>query len=213
MKKKFILLGASLACTLPLPSKAAMVITEWMYNGLGTGGLGEFIEFTNTGSTAIDLTGWSFDDDSAIPGVVDLSLFGLVQPGQSVILTERSVADFRSTWDLSDDIVIIGDLTTNLGRNDAIHLFDADNNIIDSLVYGDENFTGSIRTQGVSGVTDPSNYGANNVLGWYLSSTGDGLSWTSTAGEIGSPGIAVIPEPSSLALLSLGSLAWFRRRR
>ncbi len=69
---------------------AQMRITEYMYAGVN----GEFIEFTNVGAAPIDMTGWSFDDDSAIPGTVFLTAFGVVNPGESVILTESPAALF-----------------------------------------------------------------------------------------------------------------------
>ena len=34
-----------------------IVITEWMYNGSGTGSTGEFVEFTNVGTESVDMTG------------------------------------------------------------------------------------------------------------------------------------------------------------
>ena len=67
-----------------------MRITEWMYNG------DEFIEFTNVGDASIDLKGWSFDDDSRLAGTVSLSAFGLVDVGESVILSEFDAVTFRA---------------------------------------------------------------------------------------------------------------------
>lgn len=52
-----------------------MVITEWMYSGIDGG----FVEFTNVGSAAVDMTGWSFCDNSTGPAV-DLSLWAIVDP-------------------------------------------------------------------------------------------------------------------------------------
>ena len=67
MKRVFIAL-----CIITLfaaTAQAQMRITEWMYNGkLDGNSLGEFVEFTNVGSSAIDMTGWSFDDDSRTAG-------------------------------------------------------------------------------------------------------------------------------------------------
>src|SRR6185312_7524044 len=100
---------------------AEMRITEYMYSGAN----GEFIEFTNVGDAPIDMTGWSFDDDSETPGTVDLSAFGTVAAGESVILTETAAADFRTAWSLCDAVKVIGGNTTNLGRDDEINLFDA----------------------------------------------------------------------------------------
>src|ERR1044072_6103668 len=78
----------------------SMRITEYMYNGGGSGSVGEFVEFTNVGGSPVDMTGWSFDDNSETPGSGNLSAFGTVQPGESVILTEIPAATFRSNWTL-----------------------------------------------------------------------------------------------------------------
>jgi hypothetical protein len=63
-------------------ANAQMRITEWMYNGAT-----EFMEFTNVGASSIDMTGWSYDDSDRVPGSVDLTAFGSVAAGESVILT------------------------------------------------------------------------------------------------------------------------------
>ena len=207
MKFKLLTLAA-FAAFVPV-SEAAMVITEWMYSGTD----GEFIEFTNTGATAVDMAGWSYDDNSQLPGEFDLSAFGMVQPGQSVIITEAVAADFITAWSLDSSVLVLGEYSNSLGRGDEINLYNG-LNLVDRLTYGDQDIAGSIRTQNVSGVTDPSNYAANDVTGWYLSSIGDGISTTSTGGDIGSPGIAAIPEPAvsilgGLALVCVG----FRRKR
>jgi len=94
---------------------AEMRITEYMYSG----GNGEFIEFTNVGNAPVDLAGWSFSDSAEAPGAVDLSAFGTVAAGESVILTETAAADFRTAWSLCDAVKVIGGNTTNLGRDDG----------------------------------------------------------------------------------------------
>ncbi|HVP11421.1 MAG TPA: lamin tail domain-containing protein, partial [Phycisphaerae bacterium] len=63
--RPFISLVVVLAAT-QLAGAGPMQITEWMYQGAN----GEFVEFTNTGSTPVDMTGWSYDDDSAVPGTI-----------------------------------------------------------------------------------------------------------------------------------------------
>lgn len=186
---------------------ADMVISEWMYSGTD----GEFIEFTNIGPNPVDMTGWSFDDDSQVPGTVDLSAFGVVAPGQSVVLTEAPAADFATAWGLSG-VAIIGELSANLGRNDQINLFDAGNALIDQLSYGDQTYPGTVRTQDQSCNIPAADYGYTVVqTSWVLATVGDAFgSWASSGGDIASPGI-VIPEPGALAILALIGLAIARR--
>ncbi len=184
-------------------------ITEWMYDGAG----GEFVEFTNTGVSSIDMTGWSFDDDSRLPGVFDLSGFGVVGAGQSVVITEVDAEVFRAAWGLSASVSILGGYTNNLGRNDEINLFDANGDLIDRLTFGDQSFPGSIRTTGISGNVLPSALGQNDVYGWVFSVLGDiHGSHLSADGHLGNPGVWV-PAPGAMALLGLGALVGGRRRR
>ncbi len=173
----------------PDSSAFTIQITEYIYSGSN----GEFIEFTNLSSNSIDLTGWSFDDDSRIPGTVDLSAFGIVQAGESIILTETDAATFRTAWGLSDAVKIIGGLTTNLGREDEINLFDNNSQLVDRLTYGDERFPGTIRTQNASAWTETENLAATEITAaWQLSVVGDGQnSFTSTGGDIGNPGVYI----------------------
>lgn len=200
-----------MAAAAATPVSANIVITEWMYNGLGAGSAGEFVELRNIGLVPVDMTGWSFDDSSQTPGSFSLSGFGIVNPGEIVILTDETAVNFGAVWGLSG-IDIVGGNTHNLGRNDEINIYDAGNNLVDRLTYGDENFPGTIRTQNRSGNIPASDYGFTTVqTSWALATAGDSFgSYASTRGEIGSPG--VVPEPASLALLALGTLLALRRR-
>ncbi len=158
-------------------------ITEYMYNG------SEFIEFTNVGDVPVDMTGWSFDDDNPVPGTVSLSAFGIIQPGESVILSESSAEDFRAHWNLCSQVKIIGNNSTNLGRNDEINLFDAEGVLVDQLTFGDQNFPGTPRTHEHSAWVREAGLGTNDISEWTLSSSGDAeVSFASVDGQYGSPG-------------------------
>ena len=155
-----------------------------VYSGLGD----EFIEFTNVGGSPVDMTGWSYDDNSAVLGTVDLSGFGVVNPGESVILTEADPAVFTSDWSLTG-VKIVGFLDANIGRNDEINLWDNNGVLIDQLTYGDEDFPGTIRAKEFSAWTFEGNVGKNNIYFWLLAEVGDAQgSVLSLPGDIGSPG-------------------------
>ena len=190
------------------PNPPALRITEYQYDGNGS----EFFELTNTGTTAIDLTGWSYDDDSRIAGTFSLSDFGIVQAGESVIVTEAAADAFRADWGLAPTVKVIGGLTVNLGREDEINIFNNNGTLVDSLIYGDSTrFIGTGRTQNVSAWTAATNLGKNDITQWALSTVGDGLnSYNSLSGGTGNPGSysnVAVPSPAILIAQSGGNTA------
>jgi len=173
MKRLLLSLAAAAAFIAPAAHAANdydVYITEWMYKGVGPDdGLGEFIEFTNFGTTAVDFTGWSFDDDSRLPLVKRLTEFGLVAAGESVILTEIDANEFRTRWGLDASVKVIGGYSNNLGNGDEINLFDANQQLVDRLTYGT-----SPRTLGRTGHAVSSDvFGTNQASKWVLSTVGD----------------------------------------
>ena len=191
-------------------------ITEWMYNGADA--TGEYVELTNLGATAVDFTGWSFDDDSRTPGVFSLSSLGIVAPGQSVLMTEAGADAFRAAWNLGANVRIAGSNTANLGRADEINNFDAGGQLVDRLTYGDTTVAGTIRANNRSGnptaLTDLTPLTV--TTGWVLATVGDGFgSHASTLGDVGNPGTfaLAVPEPASWALMLGGVAALVARRR
>ena len=210
--KKHVPVAALVALAFTASTFGQIRITEWMYNGLGTSSIGEFVELTNVGGLAIDMTGWSFDDNSRQPGSQSLSAFGVVIPGQSVILTDMTVAAFNADWNLSG-IVVIGGNTNNLGRGDEINIYDNASTLVDRLTYDDQNLGGP-RTNGTS--ANPNSFavlGTNDCTQWTLSSVGDAFgSYHSAANETGNPGHYPVPEPSALAMAFFGGLLLLRRR-
>lgn len=193
---------------------AAMVITEWAYQGNG----GEFVEFTNTGSAAVDMTGWSFDDNTQTAGSVSLSNFGSVAPGESVVLADLTAAAFRTEWGLTSAVKVIGENLQNLGRADEINLYDNTGARIDWLTYDDQAGLGPRTNTASANPLSLSAVGAHDATLWALSSVGDLYgSRLSTSGGLGNPGVfALVPEPASVLLAVLSGallLATARRAR
>jgi hypothetical protein len=212
MSRLLCVCAAAVALLTASRADAAIRITEWMYSGASA----EFVELTNVGGSPIDMTGWSYDDDSATPGVFSLSDFGVVAPGESVVFTEASPAGFRAEWSLPASVKVLGPYTNNLGRADVINIFDASNALADRLTFGDQAIPGTIRTQNQSG--NPMTLaalGADNVAQWELSTVGDVYgSFASANFDVGNPGaFNVVPEPATLALAALAGLAVVCRSR
>jgi hypothetical protein len=180
----------------------AIQITEYLYQGDG----GEFIEFTNLSGLPVDFSGWSFDDNSRQPGSQDLSGFGVVGPGESVILTEAEASAFRLAWSLSPSVRVIGGLTNNLGRADEINLYDNAAALVDRLTYDDQSFSGTIRTQNVSGWAPASALAALQIQSaWRLSSAGDAQNSRTSGGSLGNPGHYNAGLPGLLLIESAGA--------
>jgi predicted extracellular nuclease len=203
-------------------AQANIYITEWAYSA----GTGEYFELTNTGNAPVDLTGWSYDDDSNTPGSFDLSSFGVVAAGESIVITEATEADFRSFWSLPAQVRILGGNTHNLSRNDIINIYDAAAAQVDRLAFGDQNFPGTIRTQNRGGVPSTlTALGANDVTLWNFADSlsgggvydlsgiaGPGGVLVSNAADTGNPGY-FIPTPGSIMLAGVALFAGTRRRR
>ncbi len=203
-------------------AQASIRITEWAYSA----GTGEYFELTNIGNAPIDLTGWSYDDDSNTPGSLDLSSFGLVAAGESIVITESTEGDFRTFWPLPASIRILGGNTNNLSRNDIINIYDASTAQVDRLAFGDQTFVGTIRTQNRGGVpTSLAALGANDITQWNFADSlagggvydlsgiaGVGGVLVSNAGDTGNPGY-FIPTPGSVMLAGMALVAGARRRR
>ncbi len=165
---------------------AGLRITEYMYSASD----GEYVELTNTSASTIDLTGWSFDDQSAIPGTFDLSGGGVIQPGSSIIVTDADPAAFATAWSLGGTTILGPTVDASLGRNDQINIFDATGELVERLTYGDEDFPGSVRSKDESGQVCSQAIGSDNAYAWTEASVGDAWgAYNSTGGDTGSPGV------------------------
>lgn len=175
---------------------SGMRITEVLYSG----GSGEFFELTNTTGAPIDLTGWSMDDSSDEPGVIDLSAAGTVAPGASIVVTEADAAAFSTAWGLTGTVVIGMNADAKLGRNDVIHIYDASNALHERFSYGDERYPYSPRSKDESAWVCQTGIGLDDPYSWRSSQAGDAQSSTVSAnGDTGSPGRHMVTSCGDLA--------------
>jgi hypothetical protein len=161
-------------------------VTELCYSAAD----GEFVELTNVSGLPLDLSGWSFDDDSAKPGTLDLSAAGVLDVGESICITDAPSADFRTAWGMPAGSIVLGDNdVAKLGRNDTAHVFDSRGLLRDVLRYGDQDFPGSPRSQGASLQSCNQAHGQDQVYAWTLSTVSDHFGSVSSAGgDVGTPG-------------------------
>jgi hypothetical protein len=181
----------------------------------------EFVEFTNVGSTPVDMTGWSEDDSNATPNKPghSLSAFGILAPGESAIFTEATPAAFKAYWWGSTPptgLKVVGPYTNdNLNTTgDSITLFDNAGALVDRLDYTAPNSADAVTRNA------PFNaLGLNNNSLWMSSQIGDTFGSFHAAQKlaiIGNPGHYPVPEPSTLLMAcaaGAGILLAARRRR
>ncbi|MFD2569251.1 putative Ig domain-containing protein [Spirosoma soli] len=184
-------ISATVSVTVNAVAAGNIQITEFMYDG----NPGEYVELTNVGNAPVDMTGWSFDDNSRAPGSFSISGFGIVQPGESVIISEASEQAFRTAWYLPGSVKVVGGNTNNLGRSDEINIYDNTGALVDRLTYNDQSTAGLVRTQNVSAWTAPANLSATTYNSSWVASTVPDVqnSYSSVAGNVGNPGGYFIP--------------------
>ncbi len=123
-----------------------LLITEINSNA----GPADFFELYNYGTTAIDLTGWKWDDDSANFNDAAAATFGAVSiaPGERIIVINTTdAAAFRAAWNnLPNTTQVIATGGPGVGSPDAIALFDSAGNLATSLNLTTASITSSATT-------------------------------------------------------------------
>lgn len=204
------LLHLALATLVTASAQAQLRITEVESAQAGVQH-SDWWELTNFGLSPVDLLGYKFDDSSSsIATSVTLTTSSLsLAPGESVIFVENMTPEeFRTWWGagLNANAKIVTYTGSGLGfgaSGDTVNIWDSTDALVDRVTFGQA-------TAGVSFGYDGSTFGA-------LSQAGVGGAFVAFEnGDVGSPGIIVVPEPSTTALLltGLAALAYrFRRTR
>jgi uncharacterized protein YjiK len=183
----------------PLP---AVKITEVDPTGNEAPYAADWFELTNTGTAAVDLTGWKADDDSQsfaegapLVGVASLP------PGASAVFLEKSsqIAAFETAWfpGGTPSGFLIGAYENGPGLSkggDQVNVFDAAEELVTGVAFGAATVKVSFdNAAGIGGTTKPPpTISTPSVVGT------DGA-FTNAGGETGSPG-TIVSVPTAPAL-------------
>jgi uncharacterized protein YjiK len=197
--------GVSAAAT------ASVVISEVHPSGSGNGTYAaDWFEVTNTGASAVDITGWKMDDNSnSFASAVPLSGVTSISPGQAVVFIDSTVPvninAFETAWfgasvPAGFTFGTYGGAGVGLSTGgDAVNLFDASGNRITGISFGAATANATFdNTAALSSQTLPlpvvSALSAAGFNGAFLSFDGK---------ETGSPGTRLNASPLSDVDLSL----------
>jgi len=230
-------IAALVAATASVASATGGVAITEMMSKSGT--TEDWFEITNFGDSAVDISGWSYDDESAeIADAIAISGATSIAAGESLIVLQldnegadaaTQVADFRAFWGgLSGvNIAWLDNDPAGLGKGDGITIFDSGNNVVLQQFYGDGDATDPMdliddEHAGVWAGGEEWDSANLTPAGWVGGASFDGqygiFASASVNGEgfleYGSLGYAEkVPAPGAAALLGLGGLAASRRRR
>ena len=171
----------------PVPVTYDLAITEVMAssNDANSAVNEDWFEITNYGSTAVDLTGFSWDDNSYLAGTVVFPNV-TVAPGEAIVVAQIDAANeaaFRTTWNLGPWVQILFNedfATAQPGfsaNGDGVALFDSSATPIEICRA---EFTAALAGFSVE----------YDTACTYLGNAAVGVrgAYTSTGGDVGSPG-------------------------
>ena len=227
MKKSLLAVVAAILTASVLPAHAQVRITEVVPWSSSSAVGADWFELTNTGAVALDITGWTMDDDSNNPNSALLSGITSIAPGESVIFLELAGGGnattltnlFISTWfgGSAPAGLHIGTYTqgvaggVGLGAGgDAVNVFNGTAGTLQAKVtFGASDSVNPLQTFDNAA-------GLNNTTISQLSVVGTNGAFVAAndVNQIGSPG--AIPEPQTYAMMLVGLtllVALTRKRR
>ncbi len=221
LNNKALLLAATLGVLASANASAAVIISEVSPASSDNAPYAaDWFELTNTGSSAVSITGWTMDDNSnSFSNSVALTGVTSIAAGQSVVFVEDSKASsdtaldaqFESTWFGSN--VPAGFTIGNYGGSgvglstggDQVNIFNSSGTRQADVTFG--------AVTNANGPTFDNSAGINGTL-TTRSVVGTNGAFEASDGVIGSPGsIAPVPVPAAAWLMGSGLLGLFGASR
>jgi hypothetical protein len=229
--KKTILLTAFAAFAWAQQAHAALVISEVLFNEIGSDTKGEWLEIYNSGSSTIDLSSYKIGDEETQGAASDTEGMFQFPSGASILPGEAQViavdadlfatqhAGMLPTYEVSGTNAVVPNLmvysawdpdaappnTINLANtNDQAVLLDGSDAIIDSVSWGSSTFSFS-----------PALGSAGNGESYEritpATDTNTAADWRLASSP--TPGTVPVPEPTAAALSAMALVAALRSRR
>lgn len=220
------------------PVKGSLLISEVLYNEVGSDTTGEWIEIFNNGGVTLDLSNYKIGDEEtklgtgATEAMFQFPSGASIAPGAVQVVAVSAVRfnavyGFNPTYELNSSDITIPDLTiystwdpdggliSLSNSNDQAVILDELDAIVDAVNWGNNFYL----NPGLNAtVSDGQSYGRINPFvdtdtaeDWILGPT------SATAALRSTPGVVPVPEPSTWAFLGLGviglAVSRFRRAR
>jgi hypothetical protein len=211
-------LGAILMATGMSSAHASIIISEVDAAGSAAAYAADWFELTNTGTSAVNISGWKMDDNSNLfANAVALRGVTSIAAGQSIVFIEGTAtgttdatidAAFKTTWFGANSPagLVIGNYGgSGVGLSqtaDAVNIFDSAGALVTRVDFG----------VSVLGNTIDNAAGLNNVLISQSSVAGVNGAFLSANGiETGSP--SAVPVPAAAWLFGTGLMSFLSSAR
>jgi hypothetical protein len=232
LTKTIMVISAALSVSF-MSAKAQVIITEVDPAGSGTSAYGaDWFELTNEGSSAVSISGWKMDDNSdSDADAVSLTDISSIAAGQSVVFIEDTGnskagitdaqlgAEFTAAWFGSNvptalTLGYYGGSGVGLGTGgDGVNIFNSSGVQVTGVLFGSSSSNGATFDNSVAQLGGT--LGNDPTISTFSVAGVNGAFDSKTSSEVGSPGVAEAPEPSSFMMIlgSFGLLALGMRRR
>jgi hypothetical protein len=234
MMKRFCIAIAAIAGALCTSAQGSLVISEVVYNEVGSSFLGEWIEIYNGTASSIDLSNYKIGDEETSGQTANTEALYQFPAGATIAAGEVQIVAsgavrFAEVYGFAPDyeFSFIGDGTTSATDDPAVpnlevySAWDSDGNRLNMSNSNDQ----AVLVDPADAIIDTLSWG--NTFAFtpgLVAGVQDGQSYerinasidTNTAddwqlGSLSSPGTVVVPEPSSMLALAL--LGAFCRKR
>jgi hypothetical protein len=229
MRRQLSVLTVGLLLALAGRADASLVISEVLYNEVGSTTSGEWIEIYNNGNAAIDLSNYKIGDEETsggtgtTEGMFQFPAGASIGPGAVQIVAGAAdqfftVYGFLPTYEVQGANAAIPNLTVfsswdpdgnqlNMSNtNDQALILSPSNEVVDALSWGgtfafDPALNADAEADGQSYERINASGDTNTATDWQL-------------GNLSSPGTVAVPEPATMMLGGLAlALSTFIRRR